>query len=164
MKVFIRYTLAAALLILLLQPASQAQNGKAQQQLIMRVNELSAIDLSVPSLNLIINQAPIEGDFITASNSDGFLLWTTNGENRKITVASDQPSPRYTLKVLAENISNKGGVAGPEVTLNDDKNHDLILGVSRTAGRCVLRLTAISTLEEGIGSESRLLTYTIMNN
>jgi hypothetical protein len=161
----VRYHHIALVLLLLMLPSIlPAQGESGQQNLMLQVTQLNKIGLTNPSVNLIIDQAPAEGDMIIASNSDGSILWTTNGENRKITVASNRTSSRFILKVLAENISKFGGTAGPEVTLDDNRDHNLIVGVSRTAGSCVLRLTAIASLTEGIGNETRVLTYTIMND
>jgi hypothetical protein len=161
----IRHNHIALLLLLVVFPSVLISQGESvQQNLMLQVTQLNKIGLTNPSVNLIIDQAPSEGDLIVTSNSDGSILWTTNGENRKITVASNRTSSRFILKVLAENISKFGGTAGPEVTLDDERDHNLILGVSRTAGRCVLRLTAIASLTEGIGNETRVLTYTIMIN
>jgi hypothetical protein len=156
--------IAIVLLLLALPTALRAQGESSQQNLMLQVTQLNKIDLTNPSIYIIIDKAPSEGDVIITSNSDGSILWTTNGENRKISVASNRTSSRFILKVFAENISKFSGTAGPEVTLDDERDHNLILGVSRTAGRCVLRLTAIASLTEGIGSETRILTYTIMND
>ncbi len=163
MKIISKYFFAL-IFVLSIPGALSAQSASAQQNLILHVNELNKIDLTNPSVYLVIEQVPEQGETVTASNADGSLLWTTNGENRKITVTSNQTSSKFTLKVMAENISRRAGTAGPEITLNDQQDHNFILGVSRTAGSCILRLTAISSLSEGITSETRVLTYTIMNN
>lgn len=163
MKAFCRHIFFTSILLMLpVLLLAQGESGK--QSLSLSVSQLNKIGLTNPSVYLVIDNPPAEGEMVITSNTDGSLLWTTNGENRKITVTSNQGSSRIVLKVLAQNVSRAGGTAGPEVTLNDEQDHNLIVGVSRTAGRCVLKLTAESKLTAGIGNETRLLTYTIMNN
>ncbi len=163
MNSFTRHILLTAILLML--PALlPAQGESGRQSLMLNVNQLNKIGLTNPSVYLVIDNPPVEGELIVTSNADGALLWTTNGENRKITVTSSETSSRFVLKVLAENVSKSAGTAGPEVTLDDERDHNLIVGVTRTAGRCVLKLTAESSLAAGVASETRTLTYTIMNN
>ena len=65
------------------------------------------------------------------------------------------------LKIEAEKSGPGVGIAEPEVTLSDNAPHDLIVGVERSSGTCTLRFTAVANVEQGIGSEMHLITYTI---
>jgi hypothetical protein len=152
----------AVALCVLFSPRMHAQGGQATQVVMLQVLELSKIDLIGGSIKLQIDGAS-ENAFEPDPSIDVStkLLWTSNGENRKITVGSDNASPRFTLRVAAESISPGAGLAAPEVMLSSNEPHDLILGVRRSAGSCKLKFTALASAEEGIGSESHLVTYTI---
>ena len=139
-----------------------SQQATATQVVMLRVMELNKIDLVGGPLTLQINSindnAAQPNPAIDASTK---LLWTSNGDARKIAVGSDIASPRFILKIEAEKSSSGGGIAEPEVTLSDNAPHDLILGVQRSAGSCQLKFTAIADVKQGTGEESRLITYTI---
>lgn len=139
-----------------------AQQGTSTQVVTLRVMELNKIDLVGGPLTLQINSihddAPQPSPAVDASTK---LLWTSNGNARKIAVGSNIASPRFILKIEAEKSSSGAGIAEPEITLSDNAPRDLILGVQRSAGSCHLKFTAIADVEEGTGTESRLITYTI---
>jgi len=139
-----------------------SQQASSTQVVTLRVMELNTIDLIGGPLTLQINSVNDNaGQPNPAIDASTKLLWTSNGDARKIAVGSDLASPRFILKIAAEKSGSGTGIAQPEVTLSDNSPHDLILGVQRSAGSCSLRFTALATSEEGTGSESRLITYTI---
>ncbi len=150
------------LFFLLVLQRVAAQDATATQTVMLQVQELNKIDLVGGSLTLQINRiddaARGPNPAVDVSTK---LLWTSNGESRKIAVASDVTSSRFVLKIQAERLSPGSGVAKPEVTLSDNEPHDLILGVQRAAGSCTLKFTALANAAEGTGLESHLITYTI---
>ena len=154
--------IAVALLGIPLSQRAFSQQVTSTQVVTLRVMELNTIDLVGGPLTLQINtiddNAAQPNPAIDASTK---LLWTSNGDARKIAVGSDIASPRFILKIEAEKSSPGAGIAQPEVTLSDNSPHDLILGVERSAGSCKLKFTAMAAVEEGSGSESHLITYTI---
>ena len=138
-----------------------AQNA-ATQTVMLQVRELNKIDLVGGALTLQIKNVGQDANSLDpAVDASTKLLWTTNGDSRKIDVASDATSGKFVLRIQAQQISPGAGTAEPEVTLSDNAPHDLILGVQRTAGSCTVRFTARSSAEQGTGSESHLITYTI---
>lgn len=154
-------TLTAFTAILGTQSA-YGQGATSTQVITLRVLELNTIDLVGGPLTLqinTINDNTAQPD--PAVDNSTKLLWTSNGDSRKIAVGSNVASPRFILKIEAEKSGSGAGIAQPEVTLSDNAPHDLILGVQRSAGSCQLRFTAIADAEQGTGSESRLITYTI---
>lgn len=86
----------------------------------------------------------------------------------KITVSTSCPGQRFTLKVLATNVS--GGTAAPEVTLTDGMvATDFVTGIPRTGAlnkSCRPRYTASATFEQGnsaeLGSDIHTVTYTLL--
>jgi hypothetical protein len=139
-----------------------SQEATSTQVVMLRVLELNKIDLVGGPLTLQINSindnAAQPSPAIDASTK---LLWTSNGDARKIVVGSNIASPRFILRIEAQKSGSGSGIAEPEVTLSDNSPHNLILGVQRSAGSCELKFTAIADVERGIGSESHLITYTI---
>jgi hypothetical protein len=142
--------------------AVYSQQATSTQVVTLRVVELNKIDLVGGALTLqISNIDENAGQPNPAIDASTKLLWTSNGDARKIAVGSDVVSPRFILKIEAKKSGSGNGFAQPEVTLSDNSPHDLILGVQRSAGSCNLRFTAVATAEQGVGSESHLITYTI---
>lgn len=151
-----------ATLSLLMVASAFGQPASTSQTLTLQVFETNKIDLSQRAVTLVINQASLEtGAPIEAINEDGNLIWITNGENKKITVASNNTSPRFLVRVNALDISGSSGVAAPEVTLNDNTIKDLVVGVSRSWGKCKVRFVASAKVSDGVGTETHLITYTI---
>ena len=166
MKPILRHTAKCSsglfLLTLVLGTLVQAQEVSTSQILTLEVRELNKISVSNNAVTLTVDQASLEsGSPVPAVNSDGLLFWMTNGESKKITVATNNPAPRFLLKVVAEEVANGSGVSAPEVVFNDNSTKDLVLGVSKTSGRCRVRLTASATISDGIGREIHIITYTI---
>jgi hypothetical protein len=146
----------------LLWQSVYSQQVTSTQVVTLRVMELNKIDLVGGPLTLQINSINDNaGEPNPAVDASTKLLWTSNGDARKIAVGSDIASPRFILKIEAEKSGSGAGIAQPEVTLSDNSPHDLILGVQRSAGSCSLRFKALASAEEGTGSESHLITYTI---
>jgi hypothetical protein len=149
-------------LALLTVASSFSQTASTSQTLTLQVFETNSIDVSQRALTMVINQASLEtGSPIEAVNEDGNLFWLTNGENKKITVASNNASPRFLVKVNALDITGSTGIAAPEVTLNDNTIKDLVVGVTRSWGKCKIRFVASAKISDGIGTETHAITYTI---
>ncbi len=141
---------------------SYSQQATSTQVVTLRVMELNKIDLVGGPLTLQINS--VNDNTVQpnpATDASTKLFWTSNGDARKIAVGSNVASPRFILRIEAAKSGSGAGIAEPEVTLSDNAPHDLILGVQRSAGSCKLTFTAVAEVEQGIGSESHLITYTI---
>lgn len=85
----------------------------------------------------------------------------------KITVASVCPGQRFTLQVVATNVTK--GVAQPAVTLvSGNPATDFIRDIPKTGaknGSCTLQYTASATFAQGnsteLGNDVHTITYTI---
>lgn len=150
-------------LCLAMSPASAVAQGVSTRQIVtLEVLELNKIDVNLNALTMIIQEADVQaGVPLPVSNSDGALFWMTNGENKKITVASNIAAPRFTLRLQATDVLQDAGVSLPEIALNDAQTKDFIVGVSRTIGRCHIRYTASTLVAAGVGRETYVITYTI---
>jgi hypothetical protein len=153
---------AVALVLLTLSTAVAQEQANTNQILTLQVVESNKIDISQKSLTLVINSASLEtGAPVEAVNEDGLLIWLTNGDNKKVTVASNSPSPRYLVKMRAMDISGGSGIAAADAILNDNTTKDLVTGISRSFGRCKVHLAASAKVSDGVGSETYTITYTI---
>ena len=160
-NIALRFWIAGALGFLTVASAF-GQDASTNQTLTLQVFEANRIDISQRALTLVINQASLEsGNPVEAVNEDGNLVWLTNGENKKITVATNNAAPRYLVKVHALDITGSTGVAAPEVSLNDNTTKDLVMGVTRSWGKCKIRFVASAKVSDGTGTETHLITYTI---
>lgn len=158
--------ISKVLACLILAAASlQAQGSTTKQVLTLQVMELNKIDLVGGSLALVINNVdPNDLYPLPSANTKTTLVWTSNGESKKITVARNGTSPKYSLRVVAENITSRTGLAASEVTFSDYSTHDLIVGVSKSSGRCVIRFTAVASVEQGTGLDMHVITFTITSS
>lgn len=160
-NIAIRFWIAGALGFFSVTSAS-GQDASANQTLTLQVFEANKIDISQRALTLVINQASLEtGNPVEAVNEDGNLVWLTNGENKKITVATNNAVPRFLVKVHALDITGSSGVAAPEIILSDNTTRDLVVGVTRSWGKCKIRFVASSRVSDGVGTETHLISYTI---
>ncbi|MGB2868906.1 MAG: hypothetical protein WBD36_10670 [Bacteroidota bacterium] len=149
----------AAFVLFLFNTSLLSQASQARQVLTLQVLELNKIDLSAGKrLRLTIDELSSQTAVLSTSTK---LVWTSNGESRKITVATNSTQPRYLLRVEPENVSVGSGVAASGVSFSDNSTHDLIVGVSKSAGSCTLKFMGIADVAEGPGTESHLITYTI---
>jgi hypothetical protein len=162
-KYVIREMLGALVLVLLtLSTAVAQEQANTSQILTLQVVETNRIDISQKSLTLVINQASLEsGSPVEAVNEDGMLVWLTNGENKKVTVASNNPSPRFLVKMRALDITGGSGSAAADAILNDNTTKDLITGISKSFGRSKVHMAASATVGNGVGTETYTITYTI---
>ena len=152
----------AAALGLLTVSSAFGQESSISQTLTLQVFETNRIDISQRAVMMVINQASLEtGSPVEAVNEDGSLTWITNGDNKKITVASNNAAPRFLVKMQALDITGSTGVAAPEIRLNDNTTKDLVMGVTRSSGKCKIRFTASSKVSDGIGTDTHVITYTI---
>jgi hypothetical protein len=157
----LRIWIAAALGILASVPAF-GQEASTSQTLTLQVFETNRIDVSQRAVTMVINQASLEtGNPVESVNEDGNLTWITNGDNKKITVASNNATPRFLVKVHALDIIGSTGTAAPEITLNDNTTRDLVMGVTRSYGKCKIRFVASAKVSDGIGTETHVISYTI---
>ena len=104
----------------------------------------------------------------SVTNTTCSLRWRRENAITKITVSTVCPNQRFSLSVLATNVSH--GIAAPEVQLaNGMPAANFITSIPTGNPRnktCTLRYTASATFSQGnsveLGNDSYTVTYTIV--
>jgi hypothetical protein len=130
----------------------------ANHQVTVTVNAINEAAIAGGNITLTISTATAGSDPDNATNTTCTLAWTTNEASKKITVATSEAAPTFTLRVLATGVS--GGTAAAQVTLSTTAT-DFVTGVATTTGGCTLSYTASATAAQGTGSDVHTITYTI---
>ena len=155
-----------AIFLLLNLPELSFSESSTSHKVTVCAQSINEVALNGGNVTLTINSA-IAGDDTTCieENTICDLLWTTNESNKKITVASDNGSQNFTLKVSAENV--RGGSASPEVPLSTTTT-DLITGITSTTGKCDIRYSALynafADRPDGTGADNHTITYTLTDS
>jgi len=138
-----------------------AQANTTSHTVSVQVGVITVLQVDIGTVNLSITGATIAAgqDQMSATDQSSRLLWGINSSGRKITAASNLAVPRYTLKLAAVNPTQ--GAAASEITLNAIPK-DLLLSVGRSTGSCTLRYTGIALASQGTGSDSHLITFTVL--
>jgi hypothetical protein len=108
------------------------------------------------------------GQPIPVTNTTTRLDYRRSRITTKITVTSNCPGQKFTLKVLATGVTV--GIPAPEVTLSDGMpSTNFITNIPPGSSgilRCTLRYTASATFDQGnsleLGNDVHLVTYTIV--
>lgn len=153
-----RLTLAI-LILLALQTLSLFADEIANHTVTVQVDVINELEITGGNITLTISTATAGQDPDDATNSTCALQWTTNEATKKITVATDQATPNFTLKVVASGVS--GGTAAAEATLSNTTADDFVTGISTTLGTCTVNYTAEATAAQGNGSVVHTVTYTL---
>jgi predicted secreted protein len=152
--------LFAAAVLLLMAPAAIAGSTDSHT-VTVTVDAINEVAISGGNLTLTISTATAGSDPDNAADSTTCdLAWTTNEADKKITVATDLVTQKFTLKVVAENVT--GGTATAEVTLSTTATN-FVTGIATTTGGCDLAYTASATAAQGTGTDTHTVTYTITN-
>jgi len=138
------------------------QLGSDSHLVTVLVQEITVMQTSVGNINMQITALDIVAgqDVMTTTDQSSNLLWGTNGSNRKITLGTNLTGSLFTLKAQA--IDPSQGTAAPEVTLSSTPS-DFMLNIGRTSGFCTIKYTGTASAEQGVGSDSHLITFTIQS-
>jgi len=155
-------SLVVVALCLVLTGVAMAGNTDSHS-VTVQVNAINEINVAAgespaPEIILIISTAIAGSDPTEVTDTSCTLLWTTNQASKKITVVTNQASPKFTLKVLATGVT--GGTAAAEVTLSTTAAN-FVTGIATAIGVCTLEYTASAMAAQGIGSDVHTVTYTI---
>ena len=133
--------------------------GNDDHSVTVTVSAINEVAIVGGGVTLTINSATAGSDpDDDTDNTTCDLNWTTNEASKKITVQTDEGSPTFVLKVVAQNES--GGTAASEVTLSTSPA-DFVTGVATTTGTCDLQYTASADASDGTGSDNHTVTYTL---
>lgn len=139
-----------------------AQFGTDNHTVTVFVQEITTIQADLGIVNMVISgTGVVAGENVMNVISEASrLLWGTNGSGRKTTVATNLVSPKFVMKVEALNPTQ--GTAAPEVVLTNTAR-DFLLNIGRSSGSCTIKYTGTATAEQGIGTDSHLITFTIQS-
>jgi len=139
-----------------------AQFGSDNHTVTVFVQAITTIQADVGSVNMVISGTDVVAgeNVMSVINETSRLLWGTNGSGRKTTVVTNLVSSNFVMKVEALNPTQ--GIAAPEVVLTNTAT-DFLLNIGRSSGSCTIKYTGIATAEQGIGSDSHLITFTIQS-
>jgi len=99
-----------------------------------------------------------QGSVATASAR---LVWTSNGGFRKISVESRNASQSCVVRIKLDNIKGNPAASAGEVELQDRSTHDLLRGISKSAGSCNIRFGIFRAEEESVEGHYHSIVYTI---
>jgi hypothetical protein len=126
------------LCLLFLTLPSFSQPSATSQTITLQVAELNA--LSVTN-HLLTVSGEVKPEIRYRASAATRLIWTSNGENRKITVK--KKSSGGVLSITVEDVDGDH-LAPLEKELRDGTTFDLVSNVSRKAGGCTIRFAAVS--------------------
>ena len=156
MKALTKILLVVALVAGLSVPAlAGSSDTQSVTVTVSAVNEISATGTVTLTINTATAGSDLDSD-VDSSTAD--LLWTTNEASKKITIETDQASPTFTLKAVAQTVT--GGTAASEVTVSDTAA-DFVTGIATTTGGCDIQYTGEATASQGTGSDVHTITYTV---
>lgn len=141
------------LLTLLLSSALFSQPSKTNQVITLQVVELNALSVSTQYVSLASRA------FDRESKAAIQLIWTSNGEDRKITVARRSTEPGWPLLIVIKNTDESVVEKGLE--LNDTTTLDLFRGLSRSAGSRVIEFSVGTVMDQIANTDFQSIIYTI---
>ena len=127
------------------------------------------VTLEVLALNKIVVHDPLlrlepetsERTYIgSIGAAETRLIWTSNGDWRKISVSSKHASRRCIVNIDLEDIDSDGSESH-QVRLTDRSTKDVLSGISRSAGSCRVRLVVHTTDGEGGQPHVHTIVYTV---
>ncbi len=151
--------IAGACACLLTIPRLGVADSSGSHQVTVQVVPISEIRLDGGDISLSISSAEAGSEPASALDATSCdLVWATNEDGRKITVATSLASPTVRLEVEARNVS--GGSSAGSVELRGG-SHDLISSLTKGSGRCDLSYVATTTSGQTAAAETHAVTYTI---
>ena len=141
------------LLTLLLHPLAFSQHSVTNQIVTLQVVELNALSVTSRLVSFVSSMMGSE-----APSASTRLVWTSNGEDRKITVACRAAHKEQPLRIAVK--SSDYQVAGNDLELTDSTTLDLVNGLSKSAGGCVIQFS-MGAPDESRGKGFHALIYTI---
>jgi hypothetical protein len=130
------------------------------------VSVISVMPTTVPTLTIPTGgtAVAIAGvDQMTVTDQTTVLKWGTNSTPMKVTIATTNGSPKYTLQVVATNISSTpsgAGLAAAQFTLSTTAQN-LITNIALSMGSCNVLYTGIALASQGTGNDIHSITFTI---
>ncbi|MGA1843617.1 MAG: hypothetical protein ACMUIS_03535 [bacterium] len=143
-------------------PAVSRAGNTATHTVTVKVEPINEIALTGGDVTLLVTPDVSDPDSLgTKDDTSCDLVWTSNRDDQKITIASDLHSPKFPLKAEARNVN--GGAPAPETTLSTASN-DFVTGISRTTGRCDVSYMVDVPEADEQGCDTHTVTYTLSDS
>lgn len=128
----------------------------------VHVAEINIISVEQSTLYFTIDTDEAGSNLTPIIDSGGKMRWTTNGNNRKITITALSP----TIPGLEIQIKALDCVGGLDIgwVIVDNYEKDLILEISKVAGSCNLVYQVTATTESDPGDYSFDISYKLTTN
>ena len=146
------------LFVLFLRFQTFSQPSMTNQIVTLQVAELNA--LSVTN-NLLTVPGEVKPEIEYQASASTRLVWTSNGENRKISVKKKTVGGALTISV--EDMGGGHELITEGRTLRDGSTFDLVTNLSRAAGSCLVRFVAVS-FDPKYHDEIQTVVYTITSS
>lgn len=158
-----RHLTSFIILSILSSAALFSQYSVSNQVVTLEVLELNKVIVSNQLLALgssLYYQDSVEGSVVSAQTR---LVWTSNGERRKISVASKQASRSCVVHITLQEINGHTGVRR-QLELTDTSTHDFVDGLSKSAGSCGVRFSVFMRDPEGEPAHFHSIIYTVTSS
>ncbi|MFH0907022.1 MAG: hypothetical protein V1829_02100 [bacterium] len=145
------------IVFILISVSSVFAGSQATQTIVIRIDPIAEIALAGTGGRNQVELSVDERGIITESMD---LLWTTNLEGLKIQVNSSLPKNMQgnILKVQAVNLVGHGNSTDPVII--DEIPKEIISGISREVGRCLLEYQFTPKLNAHL--DRHIITYTLI--
>lgn len=147
-------------LLILTSTTLVSQPSVSNQVITLEVLELNKVFLSKDLLPLEPVAVPWNRPDRMVISGQTRLVWTSNGDTRKISVSSKQASESCVVRI---ELSEARGFApvGGQLELIDSTTYDFIRGISKSAGSCGLRFHVLTNDPQGAQPHAHVIVYTV---
>lgn len=138
-----------------------AQIGTDAHTVTIQVNQITLLAVDVGSVNLTVDgSTAVPGqDEMVVTDQSSLLLWGTNASAQKVTASTSLAAPLFTLRLVA--LSPSAGTPGPEQVLTPVAA-DFLRDIGRSSGSTQIRYTGVALASQGPGSDTHIITFTIV--
>jgi len=138
-----------------------AQIGTDAHTVTLQVDQITLLAVDRGSVNLSVDgSTAVPGqDEIVVSDQSSLLLWGTNVSARKVTASTSLAAPLFTLRLAAG--SPSAGTPAPEQVLST-LAADFLRDIGRSSGSAQIRYTGVALASQGPGSDTHVITFTIV--
>jgi len=118
-----------------------------------------SVTLTIPSVSAVMTAGV---DQMSVTDQSTLLKWGTNATPMRVTIATNNGSPKYTLQIQAINISaTPSGASAVSPFTVSTTAQTLVTGLGKSQGSCNVVYTLNALASQGTGNESHQITYTI---
>jgi len=136
-----------------------AQPTATNQVITLQVLEFNKITIVSPTMVIATIDKESYHSRGLEAQAAAKLVWTSNGEEQKITVACLRLFTGAHLRIEVREWQGSREITGTSITLSDALTYDLLRGLSRSAGHCELKYSLHAS--EITGGKDQIVVYTV---